>query len=403
MSTYHLAVIGGGAAGFFAAINAAVLFPQKKIVILEKSGKVLSKVKISGGGRCNVTHACFDPKELVAYYPRGSRELIGPFNQFQPGDTIEWFARRGVELSTEDDGRVFPVSNCSQTIIDCFESEVRKLGIKVRLNAGVTFFENKGEKWEIMLASGEVILTDDLIIASGSSPQMWDIIKNTGHTIVDPVPSLFTFKIDDLRIRGLAGLSSPSAYVQMDDSPFVATGPLLITHWGLSGPGVLKLSAIAAVELAKKNYRFNIVVNWDHRFNLPGAINFLKERREQFSRKKVFVTCPFSFPVRLWQSLIREWIPEEKNWADLSNKNIEQIAESVCRCRFNVFGKSTFKEEFVTAGGVHLNEIDFKTMGSKRHPHLYFAGEVLNIDAVTGGFNFQAAWTTAWIAAKLEG
>lgn len=396
----QVVIIGGGAAGFFCALQIAELSPDTKVTILEKSNQTLSKVKISGGGRCNVTHACFDPRELVQFYPRGNKELLGPFNRFQPADTIQWFADRGVELKVEDDGRMFPTTDSSQTIIDCFEKNANDRGIKVWTQAGVSAFRQAENCWEIEINKSNTIQADAVVLATGSSALMWDFVAQLGHTIVAPVASLFTFTIKDKRIDGLAGVSSPLAEVSIEGSDFESSGPLLITHWGLSGPGILKLSAWAARFLAEKNYRFSIRVNWEGNSSVAEVFEVLKSWRNHSAKKLVVQHSPFSFPNRLWASLVSVHVGVEKKWADLSNAHLTAIAEEVANGRYEVNGKSTFKDEFVTAGGISLKEVDFKTMQSKKANRLFFAGEVLDIDAVTGGFNFQAAWTTATIAAQ---
>ncbi len=395
-----LVVIGGGAAGFFAAINAASANPALKVTILEKSQHLLAKVKVSGGGRCNVTHGCFEPRELIKFYPRGSRELLGPFHAFQPGDMFEWLEKRGVQLKTEDDGRVFPTTNKSQTIIDCFVEESKNVGVTIKISSGVKDLKRKADAWEILFPDGNTMVADYIIMATGSSGTMLSIIEKLGHQIIEQVPSLFTFNIKDPRIEGLAGVSAPSCEVRIEGTKFSASGPVLVTHWGLSGPGILRLSAWAARELASVKYDFNIRINWDTRFNRESCIEFLKEWKIEHLKTQVKAFSAVKIPHRLWLSILSP-IPKvlDTKWGDVSNKQIEQIAEAVCSTFLRVNGKSTYKDEFVTAGGVMLKEIDFKTMRSKLVPDLYFAGEVLDIDAITGGFNFQAAWTTAYIAA----
>jgi predicted Rossmann fold flavoprotein len=396
-----LVVIGGGAAGFFAAINAAAADDNLEVTIIEKSQQLLAKVKVSGGGRCNVTHGCFEPKQLVKNYPRGSKELLGPFHSFQPGDMFDWLEQRGVALKTEDDGRVFPITDKSQTIIDCFLQEAQLAGVRIRTGAHVKHFFRENDKWLVELADQPMLQADALLIATGSAPSMLHALEKLGHFIVPAVPSLFTFNITDARIDGLAGVSASSCDVRIEGTKFEADGPVLVTHWGLSGPGILRLSAWAARELADLNYDFQIRVNWDDRFARESFIDFLKEWKQEHSRNLVKAFSAAKVPHRLWVSLTSkiEGIDQLK-WADVSNKQIEKIAEAICSSYFHVKGKSTFKDEFVTAGGVELKEVDFKTMESKLFPGLYFAGEVLNIDAITGGFNFQAAWTTGWLAAQ---
>ncbi len=396
-----LIIAGGGAAGFFAAINAAAMNPQLQVIILEKSQHVLQKVKVSGGGRCNVTHECYEPRELIKNYPRGSKELLGPFHTFQPADTVEWFERRGVQIKAEADGRMFPATNSSQTIIDCFEKEAERLGVKVWTGCGIASIERANDQWQLHLTDKQIIEADDVLIATGNGGTIWNQMQKLGHTIIDAVPSLFTFNIKDTRLEGLAGVASAQSEVRIEGTKFSAIGPVLVTHWGLSGPGILKLSAWAARELAGVNYDFIIRINWDTRLNKESCMENLKEFKAEHSRTQVKSYSAAKIPHRLWCSLLAAH-PNilEMNWADVSNKHLEQITEALCSGYFRVTGKSIFKEEFVTAGGISLKEVDFKTMRSKVLPRMYFAGEVLDIDAVTGGFNFQAAWTTAFLAAK---
>lgn len=399
ISNYDILIIGGGAAGFFTAINIAENNPKLKIAILERGKEVLTKVKISGGGRCNVTHACFIPNDLVKFYPRGEKELKGPFHQFCSGDTIEWFEKHGVELKIEEDGRMFPVSDSSQTIIDCFLSAAKKSGIDILTGQSVQSLFKGEDYWKVD-TNQQSFKCDKLVMATGSNPKMWEMIKALGHTIEEPVPSLFTFNIKDTRIKDLMGLSA-IATVKVKDSKLKASGPLLITHWGMSGPGILRLSAWGARELAAKNYQFTLQVNWLHETDFEEALDTLKELKDENAKKLVVKFCPFEFPKRLWESLVgAAGISVETKWADLSKKQLTDLANQLTNGQFQVNGKSTFKDEFVTAGGIHLKEVDFKTMQSKLHTNLYFAGEILNIDAITGGFNFQNAWTGGFLVAK---
>lgn len=393
-------IIGGGAAGFFTAINAKEMHPELDITILEKGKEVLQKVKISGGGRCNVTHACFEPKELVKFYPRGEKELLGPFHQFMTGDTFEWFEQRGIPLKIEADDRVFPESNSSQTIIDCFMQTAGSLGVKVLKNCGVTAIEKEGEQWKLTTKE-RTFICDKLVIAAGSSKKVWELAKTLDHNIVPPVPSLFTFNIKDTRIKDLLGISVPNASVQLLHTKLEAAGPLLITHWGLSGPAVLKLSAFGARILAEKQYSYKVVINWLSR-PTDKIQNVLLNLKKKQPKKQVILRSPFEeIPKRLWERLVlASQIKATQNWADLSHAQIEKLALQVTQCAFQANGKSTFKEEFVTAGGIDLKEINFKRFESKKHSNLFFVGEVLNIDAVTGGFNFQNAWTGGWLCAK---
>jgi len=397
--SYDVIVAGGGAAGFFTAINIAEANPNLKIAILERGKEVLSKVRVSGGGRCNVTHACFVPNDLVKFYPRGEKELRGPFNRFSAGDTIEWFERHGVELKTEEDGRMFPVSDSSQTIIDCFINAVNTLGIQVLTGESIQSLYKAENHWKIDTQNGTFIAAK-LVMATGSNPKMWDMLAELGHTIVPPVPSLFTFNIKDPRIKDLMGVSA-LATVKVKNSKLEASGPLLITHWGMSGPGILRLSAWGARELFAKSYQFVLQVNWLNDVDLEECDVLLKEIKQEHARKMVGKKSPFDFPNRLWESLVTaSGIDDETKWADLTRNQLQALAAQLVNGEFNVNGKSTFKEEFVTAGGVDLKEVNFKTMESKRVESLYFAGEVINVDAITGGFNFQNAWTDAVIAAE---
>lgn len=399
ISNYDILIIGGGAAGFFTAINIAENNPKLKVAILERGKEVLTKVKISGGGRCNVTHACFVPNELVKFYPRGEKELKGPFHQFCSGDTIEWFEKHGVELKIEEDGRMFPISDSSQTIIDCFVSATRKLGIEVLTGQSVqSIFKGDGY-WKVETQQ-QSYKCRALVMATGSNPKIWDMMETLGHSVVEPVPSLFTFNIKDARIKDLMGVSA-FASVKVKDSKLKASGPLLITHWGMSGPGILRLSAWGARELAAKNYHFTLQVNWLNEVDFESALENLKELKEENAKKLILKFCPFDFPKRLWESLLTaSAITAETKWADVSKKQLSELAQQLTNGQFQVNGKSTFKEEFVTAGGIDLKEVNFKTMESKLHQNLYFAGEILNIDAITGGFNFQNAWTGGFLAAK---
>jgi len=396
---FDIIIVGGGAAGFFTAINIVEKNPKLKVAILERGSEVLSKVRISGGGRCNVTHACFEPNELVKFYPRGEKELRGPFHQFSSGDTVEWFSNRGVELKTEADGRMFPVSNSSQTIIDCFLEATQKLGISVLTGQSVQSIFKKDDFWKIE-TQNENYITEKLILATGSNPKIWEMLQTFGHAIVNPVPSLFTFNIKDPRIKELPGVSAIVS-VKVKDTKLTSTGPLLITHWGMSGPAILKLSAWGARILFEKNYQFTIFVNWLNDVDTDEAEKILKDLKQENAKKAVSKKSPFDFPNRLWESLVlASNIQEETKWADLSKMHLQNLANQLTNCSFQVNGKSTFKEEFVTAGGINLKEINFKTMESKLHKNLFFAGEIMNIDAVTGGFNFQNAWTSGFILAN---
>jgi len=399
IKNFDIIIVGGGAAGFFTAINIAEKNPKLKIAILERGKEVLSKVRVSGGGRCNVTHACFEPNELVKFYPRGEKELRGPFHQFCSGDTIEWFEKHGVELKIEDDGRMFPVSNSSQTIIDCFLEATGKLGIKVLTGQSVQSIFNAENHWKID-TQDENYATEKLVLATGSNPKIWEMLQTQGHAIVSPVPSLFTFNIKDSRIKELPGVAA-QVTVNVKDTKLESTGPLLITHWGMSGPAILKLSAWGARTLFDKNYQFTIYVNWLNDVDPEDAEKILKDLKQEHAKKAVSKKSPFEFPNRLWESLVlASGIEAETKWADLSKIQLQNLTSQLTKAEFKVNGKSTFKEEFVTAGGIDLKEINFKTMESKLHQNLYFAGEIVNIDAITGGFNFQNAWTSGFILAN---
>ena len=393
-------IIGGGAAGYFTAINAKEKKPELEVVILEKGKEVLQKVKISGGGRCNVTHACFDPKELVEFYPRGGKELLGPFHQFMTGDTFEWFENRGVPLKIEDDNRVFPQANTSQAIIDCFQKSVDTLGIKVFKNHGVNSVTRQENKW-IVKTKEQIFEADKLVIAAGSSKKVWQLCESIDHRVIAPVPSLFTFNIKDKRLIDLLGTSVPNATVKIWNTKLEASGPLLITHWGMSGPAVLKLSAFGARILADKNYQYNVEVNW---LSKPTSkvLNILLNLKKKEPRKTVILKSPFTeISKRLWERfVVASEIQSTQNWADLNNHQLENLTNQLTKGIFNANGRTTFKDEFVTAGGVDLKEVNFKRFESKIHKNLFFVGEVLNIDAVTGGFNFQNAWTGGWLCAK---
>ncbi len=398
-SNFDIIIVGGGAAGFFTAINIVESNPKLKVAILERGKTVLEKVRISGGGRCNVTHACFIPNDLVKFYPRGEKELRGPFHQFCSGDTIDWFEKHGVELKIEDDGRMFPVSDSSQTIIDCFISATQKLGIPVLTGQSVQSIFDADDYWKVE-TNHETFICQKLIMASGSNPKIWEMMTQLGHSIVSPVPSLFTFNIKDPRIKDLMGVSA-FAKVKVKGSKLEANGPLLVTHWGMSGPGILRLSAWGARELFDKHYQFTIQVNWLNEDTFEGAIDTLKNLKQEHAKKTVSKKSPFDFPNRLWESLVlASGIENETKWADLTKKHLTDLANQLVNGEFQVNGKSTFKEEFVTAGGIDLKEINFKTMESKLHKNLFFAGEIVNIDAITGGFNFQNAWTAGFICAN---
>lgn len=399
----NIAIVGGGAAGFFAAITCAEANPACRVIIFERGKAVLEKVRISGGGRCNVTHACFDARELVQYYPRGGRELLGPFTQFGTAQTVEWFARRGVMLKTETDGRMFPVSDDSQTIMDCLQNAARLAGVQVRTSARVEAFQSLSSgAWQLRLTGERTpLIFDKVLIATGSNAAVWEILRTLGHNIVEPVASLFTFNTKDTRLRDLSGLSVLQVHLRIPGTKLSAEGPLLVTHWGLSGPAVLRISAWGARELHRMEYRFPLEVNFLGKTTQMAAMEDLWRLRSEQGKKSIAANAQFGLPLRLWQSLVHTVrIPGEQRWADLDKKNAANLALQLTAAVFQISGKSTFKEEFVTAGGVALKELNFKTFESKIHPNLFLAGEVLDIDAITGGFNFQAAWTGGWLAGK---
>lgn len=399
MEVYDVIIVGGGAAGFFAAINIAEMNSTLRIAILERGKEVLTKVKVSGGGRCNVTHAEFDPKELVTHYPRGEKELLGPFHKFLTGDVVEWFETHGVNLMIEEDGRMFPESNSSKTIIDCFLSRTRQLGIDIIKGTNVTSIQRKGKTWFVE-ASIQDFMCEKLLIATGSSKKMWSLLNKLGHNIVQPVPSLFTFDIVDERIKDIPGVVVQDVSIKVLNSNLRSEGPVLVTHVGLSAPAILKLSAFGALEFAYQDYKFDIEINFIKK-DYRACLDCLKENKLDLAKKKISNSNIYNLPKRLWQKLIvASRISMDIRWAETTNKQLESLAKQLTQAVFNVNGKSTYKEEFVTAGGVDLIEIDFKSFESKLFKNLYLAGEVLNIDAVTGGFNFQNAWTGAFIAAK---
>jgi predicted Rossmann fold flavoprotein len=398
-----LVVIGGGAAGFFCAVNAARLNPLLKVIIVEKSSKLLSKVKVSGGGRCNVTHACFEIAPLVKRYPRGANFLKKTFHHFDTAACVRWFEERGVKLKTEPDGRMFSITDSSQTIIDCLMKEANRFGVEIMMNRDVKQISLADEKFSLQFANGESLQADQVLVACGGAPKstMFDWLKNLGHSIEEPVPSLFTFNMPGNPITQLMGVSVERAKVKIIGSKLEDEGPVLITHWGLSGPAVLKLSAWGARELADKNYHFSILVNWLGKLNEQQLREQWPQIRQQHNLQKIANRNPFNLPSRLWNYLLHNSrVSEEIRWADLASKEQNRLIKNLVSLEFEVKGKTTFKEEFVTCGGIKLSEIDANTMESKIVPGLYFAGEVMDVDGVTGGFNFQHAWTSGWIAAN---
>lgn len=399
--TWDVIIAGGGPAGFFAAIRCAELNPNLKVLILEKASQTLGKVLISGGGRCNVTHACFDPAQLITYYPRGASALRGAFTRFQPKDTIEWFESRGVKLKTEADGRMFPVTDSSSTIAECLRESAQRAGVAVQLGANLLRVKkgsSNGFRLEVRLeAKLFIIQTKKLLIATGSDSNTRAIVKALGHSIAEPVPSLFTFNVKDKRIDGLTGVSVENVTLHTRSS--TSHGALLITHWGLSGPVVLRCSAWGARDLFEKKYHDSLIVNWLGDYSIEKTLDVLKRNKEwkKNARKKVGANPVFSqIPLRLWKQLT-EFVGD-KNWADISKIELWKLAGELAGGEFEIEGKGQFKEEFVTCGGVNLNEVDFKTIQSRVVENLFFAGEVLDIDGLTGGFNFQSSWTTGWLA-----
>lgn len=397
-----LVVIGGGAGGFFCAVNAARMCPSLLVVLLEKTANLLSKVKVSGGGRCNVTHALFDVVEMSKRYPRGQNFVKKTFHQFFTTDTIQWFEQRGVKLKAEKDGRMFPVSDSSQSIIDCLLQEANFYGIDIRMNADVKQLAKYNEQFAIQLANGQSLHADYVCLATGGYPKasMFDWLKNLGHHLEPPLPSLFTFNLPKHPITALMGLSVENARVKIEGSKLVEEGPVLVTHWGLSGPAVLRLSAWGARELAEKAYNFTVHINWLPNHKEQSLKELFQNWRKAHATKKLGNQNP-GLPNRMWQFLLAEvGINHELRITDLSSKLENALIQQLVDYTVTVLGKTTFKEEFVTAGGIRLAEVDANTMMSKKVANLFFAGEVLDVDGITGGFNFQHAWTSGWIAAK---
>ena len=396
-----MAVIGGGAAGFFAALSAAQHHPSAQVVLFEKTAKLLSKVKISGGGRCNVTHHCFSPSALSKHYPRGGKQLKKALGKFQASDTVAWFESRGVALKTESDGRMFPTTDSSQTIIDCLLHEADQHGVDIRLQSPVRELTP--------LASGDFSLNgerfDRVVVATGGSPKREGLawLEALGHAVENPVPSLFTFNMPGSDITALMGVVVPNALVRIQGTKLAQQGPVLVTHWGMSGPAVLKLSAWGARELAERGYEFSVQMNWIGVANEAEVNAAIDDAMPDIRRKKVANACPFELPKKFWAFLLaRAEVPADAVWLDLGKKAKNKLVNTLLNDVHEVRGKTTFKEEFVTCGGIALSEVDFNTMQSRVVPGLYFAGEVLDVDGVTGGFNFQAAWTTGFVAGSLK-
>ncbi|MBK6612085.1 MAG: NAD(P)/FAD-dependent oxidoreductase [Sphingobacteriales bacterium] len=405
----QIAIIGGGAAGFFAAITCAETNPNAQITIYEKSTRVLDKVRISGGGRCNVTHACFEPRELVKFYPRGHKELLSVFSRFQPADTIAWFEKKGVSLKTEPDGRMFPQTNTSATIVNCLFSTAQRLGVQVKMQSGLTGLQQQTinsdttNNWELTFSNGQIVIANAVLIATGASSTIYKILQPLGLKIEPLVPSLFTFNIPDSFLHDLSGVTIQNAVlsININGKKHQTSGPLLVTHWGLSGPAVLKLSAWAAHELAAVNYKFSLDINWlaFYTYETVLADLDLLRRRPAISGKTIINSPQYQLPRRLWERICQTaQIGQNLRWADVSNHYLKQLSLVLTQTKLNVTQKSTNKDEFVTAGGIALPQINFKTMEANLLKNLFFAGEVLNIDALTGGFNFQAAWSGGYLA-----
>lgn len=402
-SFFDLIVIGGGAAGFFGAIQVGEQLPGKKILILEKSNKLLSKVKVSGGGRCNVTHHCLNPITLSSHYPRGKKQLKDLFKRFQAEDVVTWFKSKGVDLKVEEDGRMFPVTNSSQTIIDCFLAQAEKHAIHIKTSARVVkVFPTQFDSFQVECQYGEIFTASKILVTTGGSPNLssYQWIEALGHTILSPIPSLFTFNDSKKKFKDLMGISVPQAHAKIVGTTFSHQGPVLITHWGLSGPAIIKLSAWAAEYLHQQHYRFTVLISWIGTTSEEAIKEQLTNYMQAHPKRKIVNDSLFDLPQRLWRRLCElSEIEDSKMWAEISKRSFNKLIEFLIRCPFEIEGKTTFKEEFVTCGGVPLNEVDLKRMESKKIKNVFFAGEVLNIDGETGGFNFQSAWTTAYVAA----
>lgn len=393
-----IAIIGGGAAGFFTAANLGKELGQQT-VLFEQASLPLQKVRISGGGRCNVTHACFDPKELVEFYPRGKKELLSVFHQFQPGDTMAWFESRNVPLKIEDDMRIFPTSNSSMSIIECLTDAVDQNHVEIRYNDVIQKIIPKGNGFDLQTRKG-IEFFEKIVFTPGSSAKSMEILRNLGHQIIRPVPSLFTFNCRDARTKDLMGIGFDWAEISIPELKLQAEGPLLITHWGWSGPGILRLSAWGALALHQLNYRFDIKINFIQK-SFQECVEYLNQFKAAHGKNSVHKFNPFSFPKRFWHRMLQEGqISENLTYSNLNKQQIQYLSKELTEGIYNVHGKSTFKEEFVTAGGVDLKEVNFKTMESKVIPNLFLAGEILNIDAITGGFNFQACWSEGFLIAE---
>ncbi len=403
MNSKKLVVIGGGAAGFFCAVNAARMNPLLKVFIAEKGGSVLQKVKVSGGGRCNVTHACFDIDEMAKCYPRGERFMKKAFHQFFTTDTIDWFEKRGVSLKTEEDGRMFPHSNSSQTIIDCLMKEMNRYKVELQLYHSVEKIQPIINGFNVSFKNGEIVQADFVVIACGGFQKIiqFDWLNNLSLKIEKPVPSLFTFNFPKHPLNNLMGIAAPNSSIKIVGIKFLSEGPILITHWGLSGPAVLRLSAFAARDLEKLNYKFSVIINWCTEFNEQSFVKQIHEQRKLFPAKKPSNGNFSGVASRLWEFiLLQSGVSDSNKWSDLTNATINKLAKNCCAFEMFAEGKTAFKEEFVSAGGISLSEVDANTMMSKKYPGLYFGGEILDVDGITGGYNFQNAWTSGFVAAK---
>lgn len=403
MKNLKIIVIGGGAAGFFGAIASKEAYPSCEVTILEKTRQVLAKVRISGGGRCNVTHACFDVLNLVKNYPRGEKALRSPFTKFQPEQTIEWFLKRGVSLKKEADGRMFPITDSSETIIHCLMTSAKKAGVILKTECAVQEIIKEEHGFLLKLSTGDSLKCDRLLIATGSHPKMYEMLKSLGHKIEPLVPSLFTFNVPNSPLKELSGIAVQNVHLKIENTSLEQTGPLLITHFGFSGPAVLKLSAFGARILSELSYKAPLRINWLPENSYDDLKKIFMDYKEKHFLRLVTTDSPVSLPKNLWKSFCVSLKIDTLKWSEISLKQIHKIVEKLKNDAYQIQGKTTFKEEFVTCGGITLDEVDFKTMQSRLVPGLYFAGEVLNVDGVTGGFNFQNAWTTSWIAAQSIG
>ncbi len=400
-------VIGGGAAGVFGAIACAKAYPARRVILLEASRTLLNKVRISGGGRCNVTHACFDPAILVRHYPRGAKALRGAFSRFQPQDTVQWFAQHNVALKTETDGRMFPTTDTSETIVNCLLDAADDAGVEILVGKPVDAVSRIDQTFHVMLKSGRILRSDRLLMATGSSPSGLRLAQSLGHRIEPPVPSLFTFNIADPHLHELAGVSVESVHMRLllsHEKPLEQQGALLITHWGLSGPAVLKLSAWGARLLHSHRYTGTLHLNWVPQQSDEQLRQIILDAKAAYPKRAIASYCPVALPRRVWQYLTtRSGIEPAQRWANLSKHSLQKLLQELTRGDYAIKGKGVFKDEFVTCGGVRLSDVNFKTMESRCCPGLHFAGEILDIDGVTGGFNFQSAWTTAWLAGQAMG